>query len=188
MKNRPFAALALLALLAACGGPELRYAVPQIAPTEKVSIAFASVEVREITLPTYAALEEIFIETPEGVITTADKLLWADDPARAATLELSRALGLSTGARVAPEPWPFDDFAEARVEVRVEEFLADAQGRFRVAGQYFVATRDALGRDKAETFAIAVPIPEAPGAAGLAAARAKAMTELAELIAKSGLR
>jgi hypothetical protein len=102
MKNRPFAALALLALLAACGGPELRYAVPQITPTEKVSIAFASVEVREITLPTYAALEEIFVETPEGVITTADKLLWADDPARAATLELSRARhvdGRTGGAR-----------------------------------------------------------------------------------------
>ncbi len=188
MMNRTTLAVALLVGLAACGGPELRYAVPQVAPTEKVSIAFASVELREITLPTYAALEEIYIETPEGVITPAEDLLWADDPVRAATLELSRALRLSTGARVASEPWPFDDFAEARVEVRVEEFLADAQGRFKVAGQYFVATRDALGRDRAETFEIAVPIPQAAGASGVAAARATAMTQLAQIIAKTGLR
>lgn len=188
MMIRILPAMALVAGLAACGGPELRYAVPQIAPEEKVSIAFASVELRDITLPTYAALEEIYVETPEGVITPAEDLLWADDPGRAATLELARALRLTTGARVASEPWPFDDFAEARVEVRLEEFLADAQGQFRVAGQYFVATRDALGRDRAETFAIAVPIPQATGAAGLAAARATAMTKLATLIAKDGLR
>ncbi|EYD71350.1 PqiC family protein [Limimaricola hongkongensis] len=188
MMNRTLTAMALVAGLAACGGPELRYAVPQVAPAEKMAIAFRSVELREITLPTYAALEDIYVETPEGVITPAKDLLWADDPVRAATLELSRALRLSTGARVASEPWPFDDFAEARVEVRLEEFLADAQGRFRVAGQYFVATRDALGRDRAETFEIAVPIPQAEGATGLAAARAAAMTRLAEIIARDGLR
>ncbi|SDE02534.1 PqiC family protein [Limimaricola pyoseonensis] len=187
MIRLPLAA-ALLGALAACGGPETRYAVPQIAPETRVSIAHGSVELREITLPTYASLEEIFYETPEGVITTADDLLWADDPARAATLELSRALRLITGARVASEPWPFDDFAEARVEVRMEEFLADRQGRFRISGQYFVATRDALGRDRAETFTIAVPIPAETGVAGLAAARGAAMTELAEIIAADGLR
>lgn len=188
MMNRILPAMAFMTGLAACGGPELRYAVPQVVPTEKVAIAFGSVELREITLPTYAALEEIYVETSEGVITPADDLLWADDPVRAATLELARALRLSTGARVASEPWPFDDFAEARVEVRVEEFLADAQGRFRVAGQYFVATRDALGRDRAETFEIAVPIAQGSGASGLAAARAEAMTELAGIIARTGLR
>lgn len=188
MMTRILPAMALFAGLAACGGPELRYAVPQIAPAEKISIAFGSVELREITLPTYAALETIYVETPEGVITPADDLLWADDPVRAATLELARALRLSTGARVASEPWPFDDFAEARVEVRIEEFLADSQGRFRVAGQYFVATRDAMGRDRAETFEIAVPIPAASGASGLAAARATAMTKLAGIIARTGLR
>ncbi|MCP1167958.1 PqiC family protein [Limimaricola litoreus] len=188
MMTRILPAMALLSALAACGGPELRYAVPQVAPTEKISIAFETVELREITLPTYAALETIYVETPEGVITPAEDLLWADDPVRAATLELARALRLSTGARVASEPWPFDDFAEARVEVRVEEFLADAQGRFRVAGQYFVATRDAEGRDRAETFEIVVPIPPATGASGLAAARAAAMTQLAQTIAKTAMR
>lgn len=188
MMNRILPAMAIMTSLAACGGPELRYAVPQVAPTEKVAIAFGSVELREISLPTYAALEEIYVETPEGVITPADDLLWADDPVRAATLELARALRLLTGARVASEPWPFDDFAEARVEVRLEEFLADAQGRFRVAGQYFVATRDALGRDRAESFEIAVPIVQGTGASGLAAARATAMIELAGIIARTGLR
>ncbi len=181
-------ATAFLVTLAACGGPELRYAVPQAMPTERIGIAFRSVELREVGLPTYATLEAIYVETPEGAITPSDDLLWADDPARAATLELSRAMAAISGARIAPEPWPFDDFAEARVEVRAEEFLATADGSFRISGQYFVATRDALGRDRAETFRIAVPLLPDTGVAGIAAARAQAMTELAKTIARDGLR
>ncbi len=187
MTRLPLAAV-LLVTLAACGGPELRYAVPQVAPAERVGIAFRTVELREVDLPTYASLEEIYVQNAEGAISPAPDLLWADDPSRAATLELSRALDTITGARIAPEPWPFDDFAEARVEVRVEEFLADATGMFRVSGQYFVATRDALGRDRAETFAVAVPIPPETGIAGVAAARAAAMGRLAGIIARNGLR
>jgi hypothetical protein len=187
MKTLPFA-FGLVALLTACSPPPQRFAVPAVPVTEEVSIAYASVEVRDVLLPTYASLEEIFVETADGSLTSSPQLLWADDPTRAATLELTRSLSAITGARVASEPWPFDSYAEVRVEVRVEEFIASERGEFRLSGQYFVATFDGEGRDRAVPFRLTVPlIPEA-GPAQIAAARAAVMAELAASIARDGLR
>ena len=182
-----YALLAVL-LLAACGGPELRLAVPPATPSEPVGIGFSSIEVRDVTLPTYAQLESIFVEDAAGMLVGTDELLWADDPARAATLELSRALAELTGVPVAPEPWPFEPYPAARLEVRVEEFVASRRGEFRLSGQYFVAALDESGRDRARLFRISVPLdPEAPPQA-IAAARGQAMLRLAEEIARDGLR
>lgn len=178
----------LLLALSACGAPAQRYAVPAIVPDASVSIAFRSVEVTELFLPTYASLEEIFIETETGALTSSSTLLWADDPTRASTLELTRSLAAITGAQVASEPWPFDSYADVRVEVRVEEFIASAQGEFRLSGQYFVATLDGIGRDRAVPFRLSVPLPADADPAAIAAARAAIMADLAEEIARNGLR
>ncbi|PYE86005.1 PqiC family protein [Pseudoroseicyclus aestuarii] len=188
----PLIGASLLAL-AACGGPEYRYSVPVSAPVARVAVSASSIEVRDVMLPTYASLEEIYTGQAGGLIQSQPDLLWADEPGRAATLELSRDLGIITGARVAPEPWPFDDYADARVEVRVEEFLAtlpgeETPGSFRISGQYFVATLDAEGRDRAARFDVAAAAPAGSGIAGVAAARAAAMAQLAETIAREGLR
>ncbi len=194
LQMKTLALLPLGLILVACaGGPDVRIAVPTVVTQERVGISYRSVEVRDITLPTYAEQEDIFVETADGTVTASENI-WADDPRRAATLEFSRALRAITGARVASEPWPFQDYADATVEVRVEEFVASVRGEFRVTGQYFVAPERGLGADRAGEFRIAVPLAtDAEGApnlgpASIAAARARAMSDLAELIAREGLR
>lgn len=182
-----FALAALsLGLLAACGGPDLRYATPPSAPETRIASRYPTLEIVEVALPTYAASEDIFVTDPAGAIAPLGPL-WADDPARAMTLQLSRDLGAITGAQVAPEPWPFRDYAAAKVDVRLEDMLATATGMFRLSGQYFVAPEDE-GRDASGGFAIEVPLPEDPSARQIAAARSAAVTRLAEQIAGNGLR
>lgn len=172
-------------VVAACGAEERRLASPQIAVEERVASRFSSVEVLEVSLPTSAAGEEIMVEDETGALVLTD-LLWADDPARALTLALTRNLMQITGARVAPEPWPFDGFAAARVDVRVERFVADESGVVTMAGQYFVADLDGRGRDRARLFSLAVPAANL-GVAEAAQARAQLVADLALLIARDGL-
>ncbi|WP_146587902.1 PqiC family protein [Puniceibacterium confluentis] len=172
--------------VAACSGGDIRYATPAIEPTVKVSSRYRSLEVVEVTLPTYAATEEIFLQQPDGAIEALGPL-WADLPARAMTLQLARDLGAITGATVAPEPWPFRGFSDARVDVRFEEMVATTSGQFRIAGQYFVAPEQE-GGERSGSFAIAVPLPEDASASQIAAARGAATLTLAEQIARSGLR
>jgi uncharacterized lipoprotein YmbA len=186
------ALLPLLLTLAACSAAPLRYAVPPATVEARVPVAFAGIEVIDVTLPTYAQGEEISVGLPDGGIQRQTGLLWADIPARAVTLDLTRALGQITGARVASSPWPIDRSADARVEVRIEEFLpaeaGDGTAAFRLSGQYFVGAFDGSERARARGFALAVPYDPAGGPAAIAAARATATAQLAETIARDGLR
>ena len=178
------------ALLAGCSetvGP-VRYPVPAVEATQNVRIPYRTVEVRQVSLPAYAELSEMSIETPDGGIETTATVLWADNPVRSVTLELSRSLGQITGATVASEPWPFDDYADARVEVRVEEMLTDAQNRFKLSGQYFVGSTDGSNRTRARVFALTVPLAQGTGPKSMAAARGQIIADLALLIAKDGLK
>ena len=188
MTLRPVPLLALAAL-SACGllgGEPLRIAVPPPVAEGRIAIGFASVEVLEASLPTYADGEEIFVQGVGGALAETGAL-WADDPSRALTLELSRALGELTGARVAPDPWPFDDSAEARVDLRLAEFGPDlTRGEFVLRGQYYVAAFDESGRDSARAFRVAAPLP-GEGPAAIAAARSQAAAALARQIASDGL-
>ncbi len=189
MKKKLFPTSLLLAAtlaVAACSGGDIRYATPSIEPTVKVSSRFRSLEVVEVTLPTYAATEEIFIQQPDGAIEALGPL-WADLPARAMTLQLARDLGAITGATVAPEPWPFRGFSDARIDVRLEEMVATAAGQFRIAGQFFVAPEQD-GGDRSGRFSIAVPLPEDASVAQIAAARSTATLQLSEQIARAALR
>ncbi|MGR3572566.1 PqiC family protein [Brevirhabdus sp.] len=183
-----FLTLPALLLLTACGSdPILRYAVPQTAVAERVKVGVRSVEVREVTLPTYAALEEIYVETPEGALASDAVLLWADDPTRAVTLALARDLGEITGARAATEPWPFEELADVRLEVRVDEMVAGRGNIFRFSGQYFVASPDGR-RDRSGGFKLTAPFAPEAGAAGIAAARGQVVQSLARQIAREALR
>ena len=186
---KPFsvALIASVILLAGCaGGAGLRYPVPTIETKERISISYRSVELREVALPRYAGDEAIFRETEAGALESTG-LLWADDPSRAITLELSRHLSRISGATVASEPWPFADRADAIVEVRVEEMLADQTGNFRLMGQYFVAPENGR-RGRSSTFRLTAPIEANSGIGGLVQARATVVLELARLIAREGLR
>ena len=69
----------LTLLLAACGSAE-RFAVSTPPVTEKVRIAFSSVEVRDVSLPSYAAADEIHLQAADGTLKSSSDVLWADAP------------------------------------------------------------------------------------------------------------
>ncbi|MEM9966461.1 MAG: ABC-type transport auxiliary lipoprotein family protein [Pseudomonadota bacterium] len=172
--------------LAACAAEE-RFAVAAPKETKRIPIVFSSVEVRDVSLPSYAASEEIFMQRPDGTLTSAGNVLWADAPERSIALELSRNLALISGGRVASEPWPFEEPPIARLEVRFSELLATTSGSFRASGQYFVAVTD--GRpERSGLFDLSVPFNAEAGLMTLAQARGRVILELATHVARKGLR
>jgi len=181
--------IACFAALSACGGSVERFASGAPVVTQdlpRISSRYGSIEVRQISLPTYAASDEIATRSETGAITSDKSTLWADEPARAMTLELSRYLGQITGAQVAAEPWPFLDRAAAIVDVRVEDMVAEADGTFRISGQYYVAPDIGSG-GRSGLFDLSEPVV-GEGVSAIAAARALATRKLAEQITRQGLR
>ncbi len=188
MRTALLAALAATTVLPACGGAIQRYSIPPAEVEEaRIPVAYRTVEVREVSLPAYAASEEIHVRGKGGALMPQGDLLWSDDPARAVTLELSRYLAQMTAAQVAPEPWPFADRAAALVDVRVSEMFADGDAVFWMSGQYFVAP-EAGGRGRSGLFSLSAPIGPPGGPAAIAAARGEVVRDLARLVAREGLR
>lgn len=179
--------LAGLAALAACGATPDLYPVASPEVTQTQSIAFRALEVRDVSLPDYASANEIAVQDETGKLVTDTSVLWADNPGRAVTLELARNLGRLSGARVAPEPWPFDSFADARLDVRFETLVATAAGQFRASGQYYVSVSTG-GRERSGLFDLSVPYDVAGGPPAIAAARGQVIADLALFIARDGLR
>jgi len=108
-------ALAALTLaLAACGGTPDLYPVTPPPVAAQIPLGFAAVEVRNISLPTYAAASEIAVEDETGRLVTRSGVLWADSPERAIALELAGHLARMSRSRVATEPWPFEAFPDAK--------------------------------------------------------------------------
>jgi uncharacterized protein len=179
--------LILPLLLAACGSTEgpLRYPVTVPPAEAPVRISFDSIEVREAVLPLYAELEEIYILGPDGALHSDTEVLWADEPRRAVTQGLVSALARLTGARVAAEPWPLEDFPAARLEVRFDQLMAQSRGAFVASGQYYVADLEG-GRSRSGGFALSVPIT-AEGPAALARAKGELLGRLARQIADEAL-
>lgn len=180
--------LALAALaLASCDQVEPRFDAPfDAGETDKIGIRYARVEVATVSLPVYAQGEDIHVRDETGAIVPLGPL-WTDTPDRAVTLEIARRLDALTGRLVAPEPWPFREFPDVKVDVRLDTFLATEAGAFLIAGQVFVAPEED-GTDRALTFDITADPRGDAGAASIAMARAAAMSDLAEFIARKGLR
>ncbi len=180
-------ALAAALALTACTGTETLYATPPTEVSERIASRYKSVEVLEVSLPNYASGDEILVSATDGTLRTGG-LLWADNPTREVTLSLSRALSEITGARVAPAPWPFDSFPNARVDVRVERFLAEGGTHLVLRGQYFVADLDEQKRDRARLFDLRAPLPSEAALPDLLAARSALIADLAVMIARDGLK
>ncbi|KIN74142.1 PqiC family protein [Sulfitobacter guttiformis] len=178
------AAAGALAILAACGAPD-SIVVQSPAITETVPIAFTSVEVRDVSLPTYASADEIAQQAPDGTLITS-KVLWADAPERAVGLELSRHLARLSGKRVASEPWPFEESPSATLDVRFSDLIAGTDGVFRATGQYFVGVFQ--GRERSGAFDLAVAYDPKGGPAAIARARGQIIVDLAKYLAVNGLR
>ena len=159
---------ALLALtaavaLAGCSNPEKtgRYLIDPPTPAARVGNALGTAELRDVTLPEYAAAGEVSWQTPDGAVRSNPKNLWADKPQRAFTLTLARAISDMSGATVIAEPWPLAEPPRRRIEVRVEKALAQLDGVYRLKGQYYVSNDSSGGTNHARGFDIAVPLPQA---------------------------
>ncbi len=182
---KPFLlALVATAALAACSGPTNRVDLVPLQSDLRRNASVSSVMVRTVSLPTYAAAEEIAIQSPEGVIVTEGDILWADLPDRAATLTITRHLNSILSAVVGPDPWPFVDLPDAVVEVRVEEMIAGGDGVFRLRGQYFVGGDAARFRNTVQSFSYTSPLAE-PGFGSVAAAQSQVLLALSEDIART---
>lgn len=154
---------------------------------ERVSVNYARIEVTSVTLPVYAESEAIYTRDASGAITPLGPL-WTDDPDRALTLQIARELKGITGQLTAPEPWPFRNAPDVRVDVRLEVFHATSFGTFRIAGVVFVAP-ETYGPDRAGKFAFEVAVAKTENpAAAIAIARTAAVRELSYFIARWGLR
>ena len=181
---KSIAAAATLAFLAACGTPE-SVVVQSPAITETLRIGFKSVEVKDVSLPSYAAADEIAQQAPDGTLITS-KVLWADAPERAIGLELSRNLARLTKRRVASEPWPFEEDATANLDVRFSDLIAGTDGTYRATGQYFAGVYE--GRERSGVFDLAVAYDAKGGPAAIARARGQLILDLAKYLAAKGLR
>ena len=179
-------ALILLPLVAACGGQADRFSVITPEVTQKVRIDFASVQVNDVSLPSYAASDEIHLQAEDGTLTSSTDVLWADAPERAIALELSQNLARLTDRRIASEPWPFEELSQARLEVRFAELVATSTGLFRASGQYFVAVREG-GRERSGLFDLSVPFDPEGGPTDIARARGQLILDLSTFIARNGL-
>lgn len=173
--------------LAACGdGTDVqRYIIDPPTSTQLSGDQLGAAELKEVSLPDYAASDEIAWQTETGEILQSSKILWADQPVRAFTVTLARAVSEISGSSVIPEPWPLASPPQNRIDVRVEKALAANDGYFRLEGRYFVSAEGGAGSHHTRAFDIAVPIEDdTPGS--IADAASVAITLLAEQIATLG--
>ena len=119
-----------LAALAACAGPANRLDMSPVQSDLSLRAQVGTIMLRDVSLPTYAAADEIAREIAPGIIGTDAEILWADEPERAVTLAMTRHLDEILNATVGPDPWPFVGLPDVAVEVRVAQMLAGADGVF----------------------------------------------------------
>lgn len=174
------APIALTLFLAACGAKS-QFIITAPEATTETRVRVASIEVITVSLPAYAAAAAIVVEDASGALRPVAKSLWADDPPRGVTAALARSLDVKSTATVAVEPWPLNDAPEVRLEVRVDEMLARADGSFVMNGQFALSSQTGAVRDRLQRFAIVVPLAD-PAPASVAAAAGKAIDWLADQI------
>ena len=180
---KKFSLLAVIALTA-CSAPADRLALTTVSSELKLRPLVSSAMVRTVSLPTYAASEEIASETVTGLITSNDTVLWADDPERAVTLVISQTVGDILNTDVGPDPWPFVGLPDVAIDIRVTQMLAGADGQFRLSGQFFVGGDGINFRNSAHRFAISQSMPD-QSLSSIATAQADALLALSEDIAQT---
>lgn len=176
-------ALVMVALIGCSGPPVAQYLVDPPVSSLRLRPLVSSVEIRDVSLPRYAAADEISVRDADGAVRAIRGTAWADLPQRNVTRTLARNIGAILNARVAAEPWPFAQPPAAEVTVLVDRMLADTDGIFRLSGQYAVAQRDSDLSDRSGRFDISKPI-QGEGLNAVAAANGAALVDLSEIIAR----
>lgn len=174
----------ICAALAGCASPLDRLAMMPVTSEMKLSPLVSSAMVRTVSLPTYAAVDEIAFELPGGLIASNADVLWADDPQRAVTLVLTRNLSNILNTELGPEPWPFVSLPDVAIDVRVERMLAGADGVFHLTGQFYVGGDGIEFPNSTDSFDISVAMPS-QSLASIARAQAAALLSLSEKIAQT---
>ncbi|UWQ29036.1 membrane integrity-associated transporter subunit PqiC [Leisingera sp. M523] len=171
-----------LTVLAACApANDARYLISAV-PGEKIAnLRSRTVEVRLVSLPSYAAASDIVAEGEGGALFALSGAQWADDPARGIAAALARGLTERTGASAAIEPWPLNTGPDARLDVRVDQAYARADGVFELTGQFAVSSPEGTVREFVKRFDIRTPV-SGQGPSATADALAKALAELARQI------
>ncbi|MDO5640786.1 MAG: PqiC family protein [Paracoccus sp. (in: a-proteobacteria)] len=174
--------------LSACGDGTgvARYIIDPPPPGQHVANRLGATELKNVSLPDYAAAPEIAWQDGDGSVRANNRVIWADQPERAFTITLARAISEASGASVVAEPWPFPSPPQHRLDVRVEQALASNDGIFRLKGRYFVSAEGSgAGSHHIRSFDFAVPVdPGQPDS--IARASSVAITLLAEQIAGLG--
>lgn len=174
--------LALVALgLTACSDNKARYVIAPEAETSQLRLRVSTIEVQDVSLPTYASATELVAADDAGALRPVSKSIWADDPVRAVTGALARSLEAKSTATVAAEPWPLSEPAQARLIVRVDQMVATADGRFTFAGQFALSSSTGTLREGLHRFEIFVPMVDG-SPANVADATGKAVGELADQV------
>lgn len=180
------AALACLGLLglAGCSSAEktARYLIDPPAMAGQVENRLGTAELKDVSLPEYASGQEVAFQTEDGAVRSNPRTLWADNPQRAFTLSLARAISDVSGATVIGEPWPLAEPPRRMLEVRVEKALAQANGTYRLSGRYFVSDDGSGAANHVRGFDISVPMTST-GAGASAVALSQAIAVLAQQIA-----
>jgi len=172
-----------LTAMAACSAPADRLALTAAPSALELRPLVRSAMVRTVSLPTYAAAEELAVEGPSGLISSNESVLWADDPQRAVTLTIADTVGDILNTDVGPDPWPFVGLPDVAVDVRVTQMLAGADGIFRLSGQFFVGGDGIDFPNSAHRFAISQPMVDQE-LSSIANAQAAALLVLSEDIAR----
>lgn len=184
---RPYFALALLMLAAACSSPVGPYFYLLEAPAgaaQATAPSRLSVGVREIGLPLYARRPQMAVRDETGAIVSIDEHRWADDPPHAATRLVARRLATLRGAPAYVDPWPQGAEPDLIATVEVDRFLGALGGEVAFDGQYTVADVDRREGAVTRPFAISVPVQGSDYAA-LAAAYGEALSNLADILAEA---
>ena len=137
--RKSLVSLAAIAVLAGCGATSGRYLIDTPAPTQQVRVPLSTIEVRDVTLPDYVSSAEIMVQSEDGALRPVANAIWADNPVRGFTLMLARNLDTGSNAAAMTEPWPLTEPPHARVEVRVEQMVAQIDGTFRLTGQFAIS-------------------------------------------------
>ncbi len=177
--------LALLLAACAAAAPEgpnfylLDAPLPEAAPASDA----AEVGLRELALPLYARRPQMAVATESGALLVSDDHRWAEEPARAATRLVARALAARRGAPVYADPWPQGARPEIVATVEVDRFVGALGGEIALEGQITLARLAARNRAETATFSIRAPVAGQDHAA-LAAAYGAALDELAAELAR----
>ncbi|MEM9787277.1 MAG: ABC-type transport auxiliary lipoprotein family protein [Pseudomonadota bacterium] len=170
--------------LTACSPPIDRLALQPLPSDLELRPRIDSAMVRTVSLPTYAAVEEVAFETSTGLIASDADVLWADDPARAVTLIVTQTLADILNTEIGPDPWPFLGLPDIAIDIRVARMLAGADGVFRLTGQYYIGGDGIDFPNSTRAFNITQEMPD-QSLQSIADAQAAAILTLSEDIARS---